>query len=383
MSTKSMTQKNEEKGKAIELAVQQIEKQFGQGSIMRLGEGPIVPVEIIPTGSLALDIALGVGGVPRGRIVEVFGPEGSGKTTLTSSIIANSQRRGGLAAFIDAEHAFDIGYARKIGVDVDNLLISQPDTGEQALEITEVLIRSGALDVIVIDSVAALVPQAEINGEMGDTHVGLQARLMSQALRKLTGAVSKTKTCLMFTNQIRMKIGVMFGSPETTSGGNALKFYSTVRMDIRRIAAIKEGDVVTGSRTKVKVVKNKVAAPFKTCEFDIIYGEGISFEGDVIDIGAATDIVTKSGTWFSYGDERMGQGKEQARRFLREHPEMASEIAAKIREHFGVDVAPAPAAGAASTEAGAADAAGAAETADAEVVAPNPKKKSGTARARQ
>jgi recombination protein RecA len=383
MSTKSMTQKNEEKGKAIELAVQQIEKQFGQGSIMRLGEGPIVPVEIIPTGSLALDIALGVGGVPRGRIVEVFGPEGSGKTTLTSSIIANSQRRGGLAAFIDAEHAFDIGYARKIGVDVDNLLISQPDTGEQALEITEVLIRSGALDVIVIDSVAALVPQAEINGEMGDTHVGLQARLMSQALRKLTGAVSKTKTCLMFTNQIRMKIGVMFGSPETTSGGNALKFYSTVRMDIRRIAAIKEGDVVTGSRTKVKVVKNKVAAPFKTCEFDIIYGEGISFEGDVIDIGAATDIVTKSGTWFSYGDERMGQGKEQARRFLREHPEMASEIAAKIREHFGVDVAPAPAAGAASTEAGAADAAGAAETADAEVVAPNPKKKSGTARARR
>jgi recombination protein RecA len=378
-----MTQKNEEKGKAIELAVQQIEKQFGQGSIMRLGEGPIVPVEIIPTGSLALDIALGVGGVPRGRIVEVFGPEGSGKTTLTSSIIANSQRRGGLAAFIDAEHAFDIGYARKIGVDVDNLLISQPDTGEQALEITEVLIRSGALDVIVIDSVAALVPQAEINGEMGDTHVGLQARLMSQALRKLTGAVSKTKTCLMFTNQIRMKIGVMFGSPETTSGGSALKFYSTVRMDIRRIAAIKEGDVVTGSRTKVKVVKNKVAAPFKTCEFDIIYGEGISFEGDVIDIGAATDIVTKSGTWFSYGDERMGQGKEQARRFLREHPEMASEIAAKIREHFGVDVAPAPAAGAASTEAGAADAAGAAETADAEVVAPNPKKKSGTARARQ
>jgi recombination protein RecA len=378
-----MTQKNEEKGKAIELAVQQIEKQFGQGSIMRLGEEPIVPVEIIPTGSLALDIALGVGGVPRGRIVEVFGPEGSGKTTLTSSIIANSQRRGGLAAFIDAEHAFDIGYARKIGVDVDNLLISQPDTGEQALEITEVLIRSGALDVIVIDSVAALVPQAEINGEMGDTHVGLQARLMSQALRKLTGAVSKTKTCLMFTNQIRMKIGVMFGSPETTSGGNALKFYSTVRMDIRRIAAIKDGDVVTGSRTKVKVVKNKVAAPFKTCEFDIIYGEGISFEGDVIDIGAATDIVTKSGTWFSYGDERMGQGKEQARRFLREHPEMASEIAAKIREHFGVDVAPAPAAGAASTEAGAADAAGAAETADAEVVAPNPKKKSGTARARQ
>jgi recombination protein RecA len=378
MSIKPITPvKAEEKSKAVDLAVQQIEKQFGQGSIMRLGEGAaIVPVEVIPTGSLALDIALGVGGVPRGRIVEVFGPEGSGKTTLTSSIIANAQKRGGLAAFIDAEHAFDVGYAKKIGVDVDNLLISQPDTGEQALEIAEVLIRSGALDVIVVDSVAALVPQAEINGEMGDQHVGLQARLMSQALRKLTGTVSKTRTCLIFTNQIRMKIGVMFGSPETTSGGNALKFYSSVRMDIRRIAAIKEGDLVTGSRTKVKVVKNKVAAPFKTCEFDIIYGEGISFEGDVLDIGAAVDIVKKSGTWFAYGDDRLGQGKEQARRFLKEHPEIAMDIALKIRAHFGVDAAPAPNAGAASTS-------DSAEDADGDAASPSPRgRKPGTSRAR-
>jgi len=387
MPMKPMTAgKTDEKNKAIDLAVQQIEKQFGQGSIMRLGEGAaIVPVEIIPTGSLALDIALGVGGVPRGRVIEVFGPEGSGKTTLTSSIIANAQKRGGLAAFIDAEHAFDVGYAKKIGVDVDNLLISQPDTGEQALEITEVLIRSGALDIIVVDSVAALVPQAEINGEMGDQHVGLQARLMSQALRKLTGTVSKTKTSLIFTNQIRMKIGVMFGSPETTSGGNALKFYSSVRMDIRRIAAIKEGDLVTGSRTKVKVVKNKVAAPFKTCEFDIIYGEGISFEGDVIDIGSAVDIVKKSGTWFSYGEERLGQGKEQARRFLREHPEIAIDAAQKIRVHFGVDATPA-AAGAASTaeEAAPAGAAEVPEAAEGDALATNPRgRKPGSPRARQ
>jgi recombination protein RecA len=347
---------------------------------MRLGaDHAIVPVEIIPTGSLALDLALGVGGVPRGRIVEVFGPEGSGKTTLTSSIIANAQRRGGQAAFIDAEHAFDIGYAKKIGVDVDNLLISQPDTGEQALEITEVLVRSGALDVIVVDSVAALVPQAEINGEMGDQHVGLQARLMSQALRKLTGSVHKTKTCLVFTNQIRMKIGVMFGSPETTSGGNALKFYSSVRMDIRRIAAIKEGENVTGSRTKVKVVKNKVAAPFKSCEFDIIYGEGISFEGDVIDIGAAIDVVKKSGTWFAYGDERLGQGKEAARRFLREHPEMTAEIAAKILAHYGVGENPeAPVTAAATTESAAAEVAEGA----GDPLAANPRKKAGAVRAR-
>jgi len=344
-----------EKDKAIELAVAQIEKQFGLGSIMRLGgERAIVPVEIIPTGSLALDIALGVGGVPRGRVVEVYGPEGSGKTTLTSSIVAHAQKLGGTAAFIDAEHAFDIGYAKKIGVDVDNLLISQPDTGEQALEITEVLIRSGAIDVIVIDSVAALVPQAEINGEMGDAHVGLQARLMSQALRKLTGVVSRTKTCLIFTNQIRMKIGVMFGSPETTSGGNALKFYSSVRMDIRRIAAIKDGDSISGNRTKVKVVKNKVAPPFKTCEFDIIYGEGISFEGDLLDIGSSIEVVKKSGTWYSYGDERLGQGKESSRRFLRTHPEMAREIDGKIRAHFGVGVSTALPTNAAGTSAEAA-----------------------------
>ena len=325
------------KMKALDLAVAQIEKQFGQGSIMKLGgERSIVPVEVTPTGSLALDIALGVGGVPRGRVIEVFGPEGSGKTTLTSSIVANAQRSGGMAAFIDAEHAFDLAYAKKIGVDVDNLLISQPDTGEQALEIAEVLIRSAALDVVVVDSVAALVPQAEINGEMGDAHVGLQARLMSQALRKLTGAVSKSKTSLIFTNQIRMKIGVMFGSPETTSGGNALKFYATVRMDIRRIGAIKEGDNITGNRTKVKVVKNKVAPPFKTCEFDILYGEGISYEGDVLDIGSTIEVVKKSGTWYSYGDQRLGQGKESSRQFLKEHPEMAREIDGKIREHFGL-----------------------------------------------
>jgi len=327
----------DDKTKSLDLAVAQIEKQFGQGSIMRLGgEGSIVPVEIIPTGSLALDIALGVGGVPRGRVIEVFGPEGSGKTTLTTSIVAQAQKRGGMAAFIDAEHALDVGYAKKIGVDVDNLLISQPDTGEQALEITEMLIRSGALDVIVIDSVAALVPAAEINGEMGDAHVGLQARLMSQALRKLTGTVSKTKTSLIFTNQIRMKIGVLFGSPETTSGGNALKFYSTVRMDIRRIGAIKEGDVITGNRTKVKVVKNKVAPPFKTSEFDIIYGEGISYEGDVLDIGVELETVKKSGTWYSYGNDRLGQGKEAARRFLRENPDVTEKIASTIRAHYGL-----------------------------------------------
>ncbi len=326
-----------EKGKSLDLALAQIQKQFGQGSIMRLGEETaIVPVEVIPTGSLGLDIALGVGGVPRGRIIEVFGPEGSGKTTLTSSIIAGAQRGGGMAAFIDAEHAFDVGYAKKIGVNVKELLISQPDTGEQALEIAEMLVRSGALDVIVIDSVAALVPAAEINGEMGESHVGLQARLMSQALRKLAGVVSKTKTCLIFTNQIRMKIGVLFGSPETTSGGNALKFYSTVRMDIRRIGAIKEGDVVSGSRTRVKLVKNKVAPPFKMAEFDILYGEGISFEGDVLDLGTAINLISKSGTWYSYGSERLGQGREAARLFLKSNPSMTNEVAEKIRSHYGI-----------------------------------------------
>jgi recombination protein RecA len=334
---KSNVPSQQDKDKALDLAVAQIEKQFGQGSIMKLGdESSIVPVESISTGSLSLDVALGVGGVPRGRIVEVYGPEGSGKTTLTTSIIARAQEAGGMAAFVDAEHAFDVGYAKKIGVDVENLLISQPDTGEQALEITEVLVRSGALDVIVIDSVAALVPSAELNGDMGDTHVGLQARLMSQALRKLTGIVSKTKTCLIFTNQIRMKIGVLFGSPETTSGGNALKFYASVRMDIRRIGAIKDADAVTGNRTKVKVVKNKVAPPFRLAEFDILYGEGISYEGDVLDLGANCEVIKKSGTWYSYGEERLGQGKEASRKFLRDNPKLRAEIDKKVREHFGV-----------------------------------------------
>ncbi|NIM19661.1 MAG: recombinase RecA [Candidatus Latescibacteria bacterium] len=327
-----------DKSKSLDLALAQIEKQFGQGSIMKLGEeSAIVPVDVISTGSLSLDIALGVGGVPRGRIIEVFGPEGSGKTTLTSSIIASAQKGGGMAAFIDAEHAFDVNYAKKIGIKVEDLLISQPDTGEQALEITEVLIRSGALDVIVIDSVAALVPAAEINGEMGEAHVGLQARLMSQALRKLAGVVSKTKTCLIFTNQIRMKIGVLFGSPETTSGGNALKFYSTVRMDIRRIGAIKDGEQVSGNRTKVKLVKNKVAPPFRTAEFDILYGEGISFEGDVLDLGAGVEIIKKSGTWYSYGNERLGQGREASRIFLKNNPSLLDEITQKIRSHYGIE----------------------------------------------
>ena len=326
-----------EKGKALDLAIAQIEKQFGQGSIMRLGdEGYIVPVETISTGSLSLDIALGVGGVPRGRIVEIYGPEGSGKTTLTCSIIAQAQKAGGMAAFVDAEHVFDVTYGKKIGIDIENLLVSQPDTGEQALEIAEVLVRSGALDIVVIDSVAALVPAAELNGEMGDAHVGLQARLMSQALRKLTGVVSKTKTCLVFTNQIRMKIGVLFGSPETTSGGNALKFYASVRMDIRRIGAIKEGEEVTGNRTKVKVVKNKVAPPFRTAEFDILYGEGISYESDLIDIASNIDIIKKSGTWYSFGEDRLGQGKESARIFLKQNPRLKNEIDKKARDHYGL-----------------------------------------------
>ncbi len=325
------------KEKAIELAVDQIEKQFGKGSIMRLGaEGAIADIDTIPTGSLALDIALGVGGVPRGRIIEIFGPEGSGKTTLTCSIIANAQRLGGIAAFIDAEHALDIGYARKIGVKVDELLISQPDTGEQALEIAEVLVRSDAVDVVVIDSVAALVPAAEIEGQMGDHHVGLQARLMSQALRKIAGAVSKSKTCMIFTNQIRMKIGVLFGNPETTTGGNALKFYSTQRMDIRRIGQIKDRDSVVGSMTRVKVVKNKVAAPFRQAEFEILYGEGISLEGDLIELGVASGIVTKMGSWFSMGDTRLGQGKDNTRIFLKENADIRHEIEEKVRTHYGL-----------------------------------------------
>ncbi len=328
--------------RAIELALGQIEKQFGKGSIMRLGTDAVLPnVETISTGSLALDIALGVGGVPRGRIIEIFGPESSGKTTLALHIVAEAQKHGGIAAFVDAEHALDIGYARKLGVKTDDLLVSQPDTGEQALEITEVLVRSGAIDVLVVDSVAALVPRAEIEGEMGDSHMGLQARLMSQALRKLTATISKSNCCVIFINQIRMKIGVMFGNPETTTGGNALKFYASLRMDIRRIAALKQGQDVVGNRTRVKVVKNKVAPPFKEAEFDIMYGAGISRVGDIIDLGADTGIVEKSGAWYSFAGERIGQGRENAKQFLTEHPETAVAIEARVIEHFGLQPAPA------------------------------------------
>mgnify|MGYP006278276791 CR=1 FL=1 len=329
--------KSGDKEKAIDLAVDQIEKQFGKGSIMRLGEdGVHQEIESIPTGSLSLDIALGIGGVPRGRIIEIYGPEGSGKTTLTCSIIANVQKLGGVAAFIDAEHALDVQYARKIGVDIDDLLISQPDTGEQALEIAEVLIRSDAIDAVVIDSVAALVPAAEIEGQMGDSHVGLQARLMSQALRKIAGAVNKSRTCMIFTNQIRMKIGVLFGNPETTSGGNALKFYSTVRMDIRRIGQIKDRENVIGNMTRVKVVKNKAAPPFRQAEFEILYGEGISLEGDLIELGVASGLVNKMGSWYSWGDTRLGQGKDNTRIFLKENPDIRSSIEESVREHYGL-----------------------------------------------
>jgi len=334
-----------DKGKAIELAVDQIEKQFGKGAIMRLGEeGAHQEIESIPTGSLVLDIAAGIGGVPRGRVMEIYGPEGSGKTTLACSILANAQRLGGVAAFIDAEHALDISYARKIGVDVDNLLISQPDTGEQALEIAEVLIRSNAIDVIVIDSVAALVPAAEIEGQMGDSHVGLQARLMSQALRKIAGAVNKSRTCMIFTNQIRMKIGVMYGNPETTSGGNALKFYATMRMDIRRIGQIKDHDTIIGNMTRVKLVKNKVAAPFRQAEFEILFGEGISLEGDLIELGVDSGILTKMGSWYSWGETRLGQGKDNTRMFLKENTDIRSEIETSVREHYGLPASPVPAA---------------------------------------
>ncbi|MGD0398010.1 MAG: recombinase RecA [Syntrophobacteraceae bacterium] len=323
---------NEDRQRAIDTAVSQIERMCGKGAIMRLGEGATVEVAVISSGSLALDIALGIGGVARGRIIEIFGPESSGKTTLALHIIAEGQKLGGLAAFIDAEHALDIQYARKLGVVVEDLLISQPDYGEQALEIAEVLVRSNAIDVIVIDSVAALVPKAEIEGEMGDPHVGLQARLMSQALRKLVSAISKSKTCVIFTNQIRMKIGVMYGSPETTTGGNALKFYATMRFDIRRIGPIKEGQEVVGNRTKVKVVKNKIAPPFKEVEFDIIYGRGISKEGEILDLGVESNLIEKSGTWYSYNGERLGQGRENAKSFLRDHPELISDIDTKIRQ---------------------------------------------------
>ena len=327
-----------DRNRAIELAMGQIEKQFGKGSIMRLGEDAVLPdIKSIPTGALSLDIALGIGGVPCGRIVEVYGPESSGKTTLALHIAAESQKKGGVAAFVDAEHALDVHYAKKLGVNTDDLLISQPDTGEQALEIVEVLVRSGAIDVLIIDSVAALVPRAEIEGEMGDSHMGLQARLMSQALRKLTGTISKSNCCVIFINQIRMKIGVMFGNPETTTGGNALKFYASIRMDIRRIASLKQGQDAIGNRTRVKVVKNKVAPPFKEAEFDIMYGTGISKEGDLVDLGVECEIVEKSGSWFSYGEERIGQGRENAKKFLIDHPETAADIEARVLEHFGLN----------------------------------------------
>jgi len=336
-----------ERDKAIELALTQIEKQFGKGAIMRLGnDEPLPDIAAIPTGSLSLDMALGVGGVPRGRVIEIFGPESSGKTTLALHIVAEAQKLGGIAAFVDAEHALDIGYARKLGVRTDDLLVSQPDTGEQALDITEMLVRSGAIDVLVIDSVAALVPKAEIEGDMGDSHMGLQARLMSQALRKLTGVISKSNCCVIFINQIRMKIGVMFGNPETTTGGNALKFYASVRMDIRKIASLKQGNDVIGSRTKVKVVKNKVAPPFKEVEFDILYGEGISREGDLLDLAVEKGIIEKSGAWFSYGKERIGQGRENSRIFLKDNAEMAGEIQAKLLAELGFSRAPAEGAGA-------------------------------------
>ena len=326
----------DEKRKALDQAVLQIERQFGKGSIMKLGAeslGERIPV--IPTGSLGLDVALGVGGVPRGRVIEVFGPEASGKTTLALHMMAEAQKKGGIAAFIDAEHAFDASYAKNLGVDIDNLLISQPDTGEQALEIAETLVRSGAVDVIAIDSVAALVPKAEIEGEMGDQHMGLQARLMSQAMRKLSGAISKSKTSVIFINQIRMRIGVMFGNPETTTGGTALKFYSSVRLDIRRIGSIKEGDQMIGSRTRVKVVKNKVAPPFKNAEFDIIFGKGISKIGELVDLGVEHKIIEKSGTWFSYKNERLGQGRENAKNFLDQNPDISAEIEHRLKENLG------------------------------------------------
>jgi recombination protein RecA len=328
-----MPEERADRGKAIELALTQIEKQFGRGSIMRLGsKDALVPVEVIPTGALSFDAALGIGGIPRGRVVEIFGPESSGKTTVSLHVVAEAQKRGGMAAFIDAEHALDAGYAKKLGVDVDNLLVSQPDYGEQALEIAEALVRSNAIDVLVIDSVAALVPKAELDGEMGDSLPGLHARLMSQALRKLTAIVAKSKTCLIFINQIREKIGVMFGNPETTTGGRALKFYSSIRIDVRRIASIKDGERVVGNRTKVKIVKNKMAAPFREAEFDILYGEGISKEGDLVDLAVGLNLVEKSGAWFSFGGERIGQGRENARQFVRDHADVRRKIEFEVRK---------------------------------------------------
>jgi recombination protein RecA len=342
-----------EKVKALDIALQQIEKQFGKGAIVKLGEpSALVPVDVISSGSVALDLALGVGGIPRGRVIEIYGPESSGKTTLALTIIANAQKTGGNAVFIDAEHALDAAYAQKLGVDIAELHVAQPDTGEEALEIADTLVRSGAVDVVVIDSVAALVPRAEIEGEMGDSHVGLQARLMSQALRKLTGSISKSKTCVIFINQIRMQIGVMFGSPETTAGGRALKFYASIRLDIRRIATLKEGDRAIGNRTKVKVVKNKVAAPFREAEFDILYNEGISREGELIDFASEHNVIQKSGTWFSFGEERIGQGRENARLFLKEHADIRAQIETKLLPVLGLrTTAPAAAEAAAKAEA--------------------------------
>jgi len=328
---------DKERARALENALSSIEKQFGKGSILRLGsKDAIVPVSVISTGSISVDAALGVGGLPRGRVIEIFGPESSGKTTIALQVIAEAQKKGGIAAFIDVEHALDPAYARKLGVDIDNLLVSQPDYGEQALEITNTLTASGQIDVLVVDSVAALVPKAELEGEMGDSHMGLQARLMSQALRKLTGVVSRSRTCLIFINQIREKIGVMFGNPETTTGGRALKFYSSIRLDIRRIAAIKDGDAVVGNRTKVKVVKNKVASPFREAEFDIIYGEGISKEGDLLDLGVAQNLVEKSGSWFSYKGERIGQGRENARQFMKDNPDIRQNLDTELRKVLGL-----------------------------------------------
>lgn len=325
-----------EKKKALDLTINQIEKQFGKGSIMKLGEDSKLDLEVISTGALDLDIVLGIGGIPRGRIIEIFGPESSGKTTLALHVIAEAQKTGGIAAFIDAEHALDPGYAKKLGVDVENLIISQPDTGEQALEITEALVRSGAIDVVVIDSVAALVPKAEIEGEMGDSHIGLQARLMSQALRKLAGAINKSKTTAIFINQLREKVGVMFGNPEVTSGGRALKFYSSIRIDIRRIDSIKQGDQVIGNRTRVKIVKNKVAPPFKQAEIDIMYGLGISKEGSLLEAGVVAEVIDKSGSWYSYEDHKLGQGREKSKEFLLENPEIAEEIERKVRIKYGL-----------------------------------------------
>jgi recombination protein RecA len=342
-----MPEDRTEKNKSIDLALIQIEKQFGKGSIMRLGsKDALVPVEIIPTGSISFDAALGVGGMPRGRVVEIFGPESSGKTTIALHVVAEAQKRGGMAAYIDAEHAMDAAYAKKLGVDIDNLLVSQPDYGEQALEIAESLVRSNAIDVLVIDSVAALVPKAELDGDMGDSLPGLHARLMSQAMRKLAGIVSKSKTCMIFINQIREKIGVMFGNPETTTGGRALKFYASVRVDIRRIASIKDGDRVVGNRTKVKIVKNKIAAPFREAEFDILYGEGISKEGDLIDVAAEHNILEKSGAWFSYGGERIGQGRENARQFLRDNPDVRKKLDGEVRKALNLQGQPEQAAAA-------------------------------------